>query len=86
MPKTIFTGENQVVVGVVRDARLAAGLTQRELAKRIERDQSHLSLIERSQRRLDIVEFIHIAVALDREPTELFTEICSALKRSPRPR
>ena len=72
MPKTIFTGANQVVVDVMRRARLDAGLTQEQLARRIERDQSHLSLIEGSQRRLDVVEFIRIAQALGRDPVELF--------------
>lgn len=84
MPKTIFTGANQVVVDAIRNARLAAGLTQDEVARRIERDQSHLSLIEGSQRRLDLVEFIRIAQALGRDPQELFAEICSSVSRLPR--
>lgn len=79
MPKTIFTGAHRVVVEVVRDVRLAAGLTQAELAARIGRDQSHVSLIERSQRRLDVVEFNEIAIALGREPVEVFAEISRRL-------
>lgn len=79
MPKTIFTGAHRVVVEVVREVRLAAGLTQAELAARIGRDQSHVSLIERSQRRLDVVEFNEIAIALGREPVEVFAEISRRL-------
>jgi transcriptional regulator with XRE-family HTH domain len=84
MPKTIFTGANQVVVDVLRRARQDAGLTQAQLAARIERDQSHLSLIEGSQRRLDLVEFVRISEALNRDPVELFAEIYKALRRSGR--
>ncbi|MGD9712995.1 MAG: multiprotein-bridging factor 1 family protein, partial [Thermomicrobiales bacterium] len=52
MPKTIFTGENLAVVQTNKAARLKAGLKQEELAARIGKDQSWLSLVERSQLRL----------------------------------
>lgn len=84
MPKTIFTGANQVIVEVLRRTREQSGLTQHELASRIERDQSHISLIEGSQRRLDLVEFIRIAQALGRDPVELFREMFQAVERSDR--
>lgn len=79
MPKTIFTGANRIVVAAVRDARLKAGLTQADLAAQIGRDQSHISLIEGSQRRLDLVEFREIAKALGRDPVEFFAEIDTKL-------
>lgn len=84
MPKTIFTGANQVIVEVLRRTREQSGLTQEELASRIERDQSHISLIEGSQRRLDLVEFIRIAEALGRDPVELFREMFLAVENSDR--
>lgn len=83
MPKTIFTGANRAVVDVIRAARRKAGLTQAELAALVERDQSHISLIEGSQRRLDLVEFHRIARALGRDPVELFAEISAELDRAP---
>lgn len=79
MPKTIFTGANQNVVELLRQARLDAGLTQAQLASRLGRDQSHVSLIEGSQRRLDVVEFHAFAKALGRDPVELFTLIAARL-------
>ncbi|WP_296595498.1 helix-turn-helix transcriptional regulator [Phenylobacterium sp.] len=82
MPKTIFTGANQVIVDVLRRTREDAGLRQEELASRIGRDQSHISLIEGSQRRLDLVEFMRIAQALGRDPIELFAELYRAVQRS----
>lgn len=82
MPKTIFTGANQVIVDVLRRTREQSGLKQEELGARIGRDQSHISLIEGSQRRLDLVEFMRIARALDRDPVELFGEMYRAVERS----
>ena len=79
MPKTIFTGANRAVVEVLRQARIDAGLTQQDLAARISRDQSHVSLIEGSQRRLDLVEFHRLARALNRDPVELFAVISAKL-------
>lgn len=79
MPKTIFTGANKIVVEVLREARLSAGLTQADLARKIDRDQSHISLIEGSQRRLDVVEFHEFAKALGQDPVELFRRISTRL-------
>lgn len=79
MPKTIFSGANQVVVQALRQARLDAGITQKQLAERVQRDQSWISLIEGSQRRVDVVEFIEIARALAVDPTALLAEIAKAI-------
>jgi transcriptional regulator with XRE-family HTH domain len=81
MPKTIFTGENLAVVEVIKDARAAAGLKQAELAALVEKDQSWVSLVEGSQRRLDVVEFIQIAQALGVEPATLLDRIVAKIRR-----
>lgn len=79
MPKTIFTGANRIVVEALKAERLRAGLKQSELAERIGRDQSWISLIEGSQRRVDVVEFIQLAEALDVDPAALLGEIVGRL-------
>ena len=79
MPKTIFTGDNRIVMEALKQARLQAGLKQSELAARIGKDQSWVSLVEGSQRRVDMVEFIEIAKALDVDPVELLREILGRL-------
>lgn len=60
-------------------ARKAAGLSQVELAARLGKQQRFISLIERSQRRVDIFEFYAIAIALGREPVGLYAEIVAGL-------
>jgi transcriptional regulator with XRE-family HTH domain len=85
MPKTIFSGANRIVVDLLRRTRIEAGLTQADLASRIGRDQSHISLIEGSQRRLDLVEFHEIARAIGADPVRLFAEISALIDRDAKP-
>ena len=48
---------------MLREARLAAGLLQSDLAKKIGSDQSFVSRYERGERRLDLVELETICKA-----------------------
>ena len=46
---------------------------------RIGRDQTFISLIERGQRRVDVIEFISLARALGDDPVTLFERITRRL-------
>ncbi|MCW2392264.1 helix-turn-helix domain-containing protein [Sphingobium sp. B11D3A] len=61
----------RATANAVRHAREAAGVSQRELARRLEKPPSFVNKIELLERRMDLVEFIAIAQALEIEP-ELF--------------
>jgi len=50
-------------------ARKEAGLTQQELAKRLSKPQSFVAKVEKGERRLDIIEFLDLAVALGVDPS-----------------
>ena len=80
MPKTIFGGDHQHLVEVLTEARKAAGLTQVDLSQRIGRDQTFISLIERGQRRVDVIEFIRLAEAIDAEPADLFARVLGRMR------
>lgn len=82
MSKTVFSGAHRVLVERLVLARRHAGLTQTELARRLGKDQSYVSLIERSQRRVDVIEFRAIAGALGMDPVALLADI---VKRLPPP-
>lgn len=56
-----------------------AGLTQTELAERLGKDQTFISLVERSQRRVDVLEFYAFAKALDVDPLDLFSTLVRKL-------
>ena len=85
MPKTIFGGDHQHLVEVLTEARKAAGLTQVDLSQRIGRDQTFISLIERGQRRVDVVEFIRLAEAIGTEPVALFSRVLGRIGKTARP-
>ncbi len=61
MGKSIHTKEYKVFVERLKNARLDAGLTQVEAAKKLGRPQSHISNVETGQQRVDIVELKRFA-------------------------
>ena len=61
MAKSIHRKEYTVLIEVVRDARIAAGLTQAQVSEELGRSQSFISDVELGKRRLDIVELRDIA-------------------------
>jgi transcriptional regulator with XRE-family HTH domain len=61
----------------------AAGLTQRTLAARLKKPQSFVAKYEGGERRLDVVEFIRIARALDADPLKLLAAFLGHAKGKP---
>ncbi|MCD6282162.1 helix-turn-helix transcriptional regulator [bacterium] len=56
MPKSVFSKDYQIAIKRLKEARLEAGLTQAEVAKKIGKPQSYISKIECGERRVDIAE------------------------------
>jgi transcriptional regulator with XRE-family HTH domain len=79
---TIFTEEYAALITVVASARKAAGVSQRELATRLGRSQSHVCKIEARQRRIDTLEFYRIARCLGISPTAFFREFVDRIERA----
>lgn len=65
MPKTLRTARHRRLVELLVEARERSGLTQSELAARLGRYQSVVAAIEGGGRRVDVVEFLDIADALE---------------------
>ncbi|MEK7068061.1 MAG: helix-turn-helix transcriptional regulator [Patescibacteria group bacterium] len=61
MVKSIHTKEYAYFVERLRKARLEAGLTQAQIAKKLGRPQSHISNVESGQQRVDVVELKRFA-------------------------
>lgn len=72
MSKSIHSPHHLRLRELLIEARKAAGLTQDDVARRIKRPQSFIAKYEGGERRLDVIEFIAIVEALEREPTEIF--------------
>jgi transcriptional regulator with XRE-family HTH domain len=56
MKKSLFSEDYKCFLKLLREAREQAGLTQEQIAARLETTQSIISKCERGERRLDIVE------------------------------
>jgi transcriptional regulator with XRE-family HTH domain len=52
------------------EIRTKSGVTQRELARRLERAHSYVSRNEKGDRRLDVPEFIHWCEVLGADPLD----------------
>lgn len=55
--------------------RRASGLTQVDVANRLDKPQSFVSKYERGERRLDVIEFLHVASALNADPRKLISQL-----------
>ena len=68
--------EQHKAVGRVLSAlRKAAGVKQQELAAKLGKPQSFVSSYEAGQRRIDVLELVRVAQALNLDPQEVFAEI-----------
>lgn len=81
MPSPIFSERYGAVVALLAQARRDAGVTQVELARRLDRPQSYVSKVERRERRIDPVEFLDWGQALGLDPKALFDRLVERAKR-----
>ena len=65
MEKSVYREENLVLLRLLKQCRVEAGLTQMQFAQALERPQSFASDIERGLRRLDLVQLRDICKALN---------------------
>ena len=57
------------------ERRVTAGLTQVELAERLQRPQSFVSKYEGGERRLDVVEFVEVTQAIGCDPAGIIAAV-----------
>lgn len=73
--KTIHNTRYQALLTLLLEARVEAGLTQKELATKLGRPQSFVSKTENAERRLDVIEFMDLCRGLDAGPHELLVRL-----------
>ncbi|AYY98909.1 XRE family transcriptional regulator [Burkholderia multivorans] len=81
MQKSIYTEQYGLLLATLRDARKAAGLSQVELASRLELTQSIVGKCERGERRLDVIELREWCHAIGMTLGQLVDELESAISR-----
>ena len=79
----IYTPEYQTFLTELRAAREKAGVTQEELARRLNKSQSFVTKAETGDRRLDIAQLVLICRALGISLPDFIHQYDAALRSSP---
>ena len=77
MGKSIHSPQHQKLRELLISARKKAGLTQAEVAERLGRPQSFVAKYEGGERRLDVVELIQVAGAVEADPARLVRAVAT---------
>ena len=80
MKVSIQSPEYKQVLAKLIEMRAKAGLTQRELARKLEREYSFVWRIETGRRRLDVVEFCWVCKALGQDAGEMYQEVFGKMR------
>ena len=65
MPISRHTARYKRLQAALKAARKAAGLTQAQVGARLGQPQSYVNKYESGERRLDVIEFLDVAVTID---------------------
>lgn len=86
MQKSIHTPEYAALRAELLEMRERAGLSQRELARRLHVSHSWVAKVELGERRLDLIEFCQVAEACSAQPRDAFERFMQRIGRSRSPR
>lgn len=78
MGRTLRSPGHRALMAALKQARLDAGLTQTELADRLERPQSFVAKYENGERKVEVVEFVQIVSAIGCDGCSIIDAIRSA--------
>ncbi|EFL3109112.1 TPA: helix-turn-helix transcriptional regulator [Escherichia coli] len=72
---SIYSDEYQLVIKLLRSARIEQRITQTQLAESLGKPQSFVAKVENGERRLDVIEFATIARLLSLDPAEILNAV-----------
>ena len=72
--KSAYSRRYQALIDALKRLRIAKGVTQEGLARRLHRPQSFVSKFEHAERRLDVAEYWEVVEALGEEPVQLLNQ------------
>lgn len=78
MTQSVYTKRYQRFRELLIQARKARRVSQTALADKLGRVQTFVSKYERGERRLDVVEFLDVALALGIDPHKVIRQLQSA--------
>lgn len=73
--KTLHSPQNLELRQRLRAAREGYGVTQQELALKLDKPQSFVSKYETGERRLDVIEFAEVCTALDMDAANFLRDL-----------
>jgi transcriptional regulator with XRE-family HTH domain len=82
MPKSLRSPRQKYLQDLLLKIRKAKKLTQIDVAERLSRPQSFVAKYEGGERRLDVIEFIEVAQALETDPCVVLVDVLEAEVRS----
>lgn len=77
----MFTPDYECLIELIAEIRRENGVTQVELAAALGKPQSFVSKIENGERRLDLIEMIAVADALDCQPSAILERLEERISR-----
>ncbi len=84
MPKTLRSPRQVRLIDLLVEQRKRAGLSQADLAKKLDRNQSVVSSIESGGRRVDVIELLEIAEAIGLDVHAVMDDLLSTPRISGR--
>ncbi len=81
MTKSVFSKGYDRFRELLVAARIGAGLTQAEVAARLDRSQSYVSKYEQGERRIDVIEFLEICEAVRFNPEIFIARLRRRIRR-----
>lgn len=81
MKKSIHSDEYEIVLKKLTEMRESAGMSQRDLAAKLDRENSFVWRIEHGERRLDVVEFFWVCEALGQDAKAVYAELAEEFRK-----
>ena len=72
---SVYSDEYQRVINALKKARKEKGITQAQLAEALGKPQSFIAKVESGERRLDVVEFVHLARLVEADVQRIINSI-----------
>ncbi|NVN37498.1 helix-turn-helix domain-containing protein [Komagataeibacter swingsii] len=82
MKKSLRTHRQLLLQSLLVEARKTGGMTQSELAAALGKPQSFVAKYENGERRIDVIEFVDITVALGVSSADLLVRLAHSTEKS----
>lgn len=79
MQKTLKSAEYSRLIDLLVAVRHSSGVRQQKLAAKLGKPQSFVAKYEGGERRIDLIEFVAIARALNVDPVKLFGDFVAGM-------